>query len=83
MVWFYKRDHVALSLETSYDNDSSEYVAVVIHPDGRRLTERFDRQELFRNWLEAFEKRLADDRWAPDGPPHILPDGWPNRPPLM
>lgn len=83
MVWFYKRDRVSLSLETRYDNETSEYVAVVIHPDGRRETERFDRGELFRVWLQAFEERLAHDRWAPDGPAHILPDGWPDKPPLM
>jgi hypothetical protein len=83
MVWFYKRDRVSLSLETRYDNDTSEYVAVVVHPDGHREIERFDRRELFRAWLETFEKRLADERWEADGPAHILPDGWPDKPPLM
>ena len=47
MVWFYKRDRVSLSLETRYDNDTLEYVAIVVHPDGRRETERFDRRESF------------------------------------
>jgi hypothetical protein len=28
MVWFYKRDR-AVSIETRYDNDTNEYVAVV------------------------------------------------------
>jgi len=83
MVWFYKRGHVSLSLETRFDNETSEYVAVVLHPDGRRETERFDRKELFGAWLTAFEERLAKDRWAADGPAHVLPDGWPDRPPLM
>jgi hypothetical protein len=83
MVWFYKRDRVSLSLETRYDNETSEYVAVVSHPDGRRETQRFDRRELFRVWLQGFEEQLANDRWAPDGPAHILPDGWPDKPPLM
>ena len=83
MVWFYKRDRVSLSLETRYDNDTLEYVAIVVHPDGRRETERFDRRESFRTWIEGFEKRLADERWASDGGAHILPDGWPDRPPMM
>jgi len=38
MVWFYKRDRASLSLETRYDNDTLEYVAIVFHPDGRRDT---------------------------------------------
>ena len=83
MVWFYKRGRVSLSLETRYDNDTLEYVAIVVHPDGRRETERFDRRESFRTWIEAFEKRLTDERWAPDGGAHILADGWPDRPPMM
>jgi len=83
MVWFYKRDRVSLSLETRYDNETSEYVAVVTHPDGRRETERFDRREAFGVWLKAFEERLVNDRWASDGPAHIVADGWPDKPPLM
>ena len=83
MVWFYKRHRVSLSLETRYDNETSEYVAVVTHPDGRQQTERFDRRELFRAWLDAYEEQLIKDNWASDGPPHIVPDGWPDKPPLM
>jgi len=83
MVWFYKRDAASLSLETRYDNDTSEYVAIVVHPDGRRQTERFDRREMFASWLKEFETRLANDRWSPDGPVHVLEDGWPDKPPLM
>lgn len=83
MIWFYKRDRASLSVETRYDNAAAEYVAVVVHPDGRRQTERFDRRESFTAWLLAFEKRLENDQWAADGPAHILSDGWPDKPPLM
>ena len=58
MFWFYKRDRVSLSLETRYDNETAQYVAVVVHPDGRRETKQFDRAVLFRSWLEAFEARF-------------------------
>ena len=83
MLWFYRRDQASLSLETRYDNDASQYVAIVVHPDGRRDIERFDRRESFAAWVIAFEKRVDAERWAPDGPAHILPDGWPDKPPLM
>lgn len=83
MVWFYRRDRVSLSLETRYDNETSEYVAVVVHPDGRREIERFDWREVFGAWLQAFEARLQNERWAADGPAHIVADGWPDKLPLM
>ena len=66
MVWFYKRDRASLSVETRYDNETLEYVAVVSHADGRRDTERFDRREAFSAWLQTFEKRLEAERWAAD-----------------
>ena len=40
-VWFYKRDRASLSVGTRYDNETAEYVAVVVRPDGRRQTDRF------------------------------------------
>jgi hypothetical protein len=83
MLWFYKRDRVSLSLETRYDNETREYVAVIVHPDGRRETERFERREAFGAWLQTFEQRLAHEHWAVDGPAHVLADGWPDKPPLM
>jgi hypothetical protein len=83
MVWFYKRDRASLSLETRYDNDTFEYVAIVFHPDGRRDTERFARREAFAEWLQRFEQQLEAERWAADGPAHVLADGWPDKPPLM
>jgi hypothetical protein len=83
MIWFYQRDRLSLSLETRYDNKTDEYVAVLFHPDGREQTERFRTREAFREWLLALEQRLSHERWAPDGPPHVLPDGWPDKPPLM
>jgi len=39
--------------------------------------------EAFREWLMALEQQLQHERWIPDGPAHVLPDGWPHKPPLM
>jgi hypothetical protein len=83
MVWFYKRDRALLSLETRYDNKTAEYVAVVVYPDGRQQTKRFFTQEAFREWLMALEQQLQHEQWMPDGPMHVLEDGWPHKPPLM
>lgn len=83
MVWFYKRDHALLSIETRYDNETAEYVATVVHPDGRQQTERFFTREAFRERLMALEQQLQHEHWMPDGPVHVLPDGWPDKPPLM
>jgi hypothetical protein len=83
MVWFYKRGQTSLSVETRYDNETAEYVAIVVRPDGRRQTERFPNREAFREWLMALEQQLQHEQWIPDGPAHVLPDGWPHKPPLM
>jgi hypothetical protein len=83
MIWFYTRGPVSLSLETRYDNATAEYVATVFHADGHRQTERFGQREALRQWLLMLEEKLASEQWAPDGPPHILPDGWPDKPPMM
>ena len=83
MIWFYERDHLRLSVETRYDNETAEYVAELCHPDGRQETKRFDKREVFREWLVTMEQHLAAERWRPDRPPHILPDGWPDKTPLM
>ena len=83
MVWFYTRDRASLSVETCYDNETAEYVAVVVRPDGRQQTERFLTREAFREGLMALEQQLQHEEWIPDGPAHVLPDGWPDKPPLM
>jgi hypothetical protein len=31
---------------------------------------------------DSLEQHLEADRWRPQGPPHILPDGWPDKTPL-
>ncbi|MGH9142864.1 MAG: hypothetical protein ACRD3J_02040, partial [Thermoanaerobaculia bacterium] len=68
MIWFYERDSQALQLETAYDNETAEYVAVVQHPDGRKETARFSDADSFRDWLMAFEDKLSDDRFVRRGP---------------
>jgi hypothetical protein len=72
-----------LSVETRYDNETAESVAVVVHPDGRQQTERVLTREAFREWLLALEQRLSHEQWMPDGPVYVLPDGWSDKPPLM
>ena len=76
MVWFYTRDCASLRVETCYDNETAEYVAVVVRPDGRQQTERFLTREAFREWLMALEQQLQHERWMPDGPVHVLAGGW-------
>lgn len=82
MLWFFEREQESVRLETRYDNDTVEYVAVVTYPDGREETERFTDSDLYQRWLEAWQRTLEADRWIRRGPPIVLPDGWPNqRPP--
>lgn len=79
MLWFFEREEQSLRLETRYDNDTSEFVAVVHYPDGREHTERFIALDEFRTWLLTFESSLDAQRWTNQSGPIILPYGWPNK----
>ena len=83
MLWLYERDRASLWLETRYDNTTDEYVGLLHHPDGRQASQRFSHLVAFRQWLLMMEATLAADRWTRNGPLDILPDGWPDKLPLM
>ena len=34
MLWFFDREDESLRIETRYDNERSEFVAIVTYPDG-------------------------------------------------
>ena len=82
MLWFYTRGNESLIVETRYDNDTLEYVATISDHGKPGETNRFSTAVEYREWLVSLERDLADQRWTRDGTPHILPDGWPDKPPL-
>ena len=55
MLCFFNREGESLRLETRYDNDRSQFVAVVTHPDLSEHTERFSTLAAFGKWIEAFD----------------------------
>ena len=81
MVWFFERGEQVLELETRYDNETSEYVLELRGLAAAAQTERFADAVAFRTRLVALERSLEGQRWRQDGPPIILPDGWPDRTP--
>jgi hypothetical protein len=80
MLWFFDRDDESLKLETRYDNETSEFVAVVRYPNGVEHEKRFADAGEFRTWLQGFERDLALQRWTGRGGPVILAHGWPDEP---
>jgi len=78
MLWFFDRADQTLRLETRYDNDTREFVAVIRWPDGREQIERFTEIRDFRRWLVALDHILEFAQWKPTSPV-ILPYGWPNK----
>jgi hypothetical protein len=81
MLWFYSRADQELEVTTRYDNRTAEYVLTVYSADGHHHEERFTAGSKFRKRLLELEGRLAADQWAINGPPRMLPDGWPDRRP--
>jgi hypothetical protein len=80
MIWLFDRDQETIRLHTFYDNDRKEFVATVKWSDGREEQRRFDRITAFRDWLQSFEVALEEDRFRQQGPPVVLPEGWPDTP---
>jgi len=81
MLWIFDRDQETIRLHTFYDNETKQFVAVVTWSVGRREEARFDSLTTFRDWLKAFEVTLEEDRFTQKGPPIVLPEGWPDKPP--
>jgi hypothetical protein len=82
MVWFFERGGGVLELVTRYDNDTAEYV-LELRPAGAAPTsERFRDRAAYKARLLAVEQQLTSEQWRPNGPPVLLPDGWPDRTPF-
>jgi hypothetical protein len=79
MLWFFERDDQSLRLQTRYDNESAEIVVTVHWPDGREQVERFTEPAACRTWLLTLERTLEEQQWIRNGPPIVLPYGWPKK----
>jgi hypothetical protein len=82
MLWFFDRNDQSVCLETRYDNESAEFVAVVRWPSGDEQLKRFADAEAFRLWLVAFEQAVKAEQWLGRSGPIVLPYGWPNKRPM-
>ncbi len=79
MVWFFRRHREQVQMDTFYDNDTTEFVLRLSYPDGTRSVERFDSIARFREGIKSAERKLTADRWAQDGEPILIPEGFPKR----
>jgi hypothetical protein len=82
VLWFYSHDRLTVRIETRYDNRTAEYVLVVHWSAGHRQEERFTTADLFRKRLLELEMQVNAEGLRKQGPPLILPDGWPDSGPL-
>jgi hypothetical protein len=76
MIWIFKRGDQSLRLETRYDNETTEYVLIVHHPDGSHQTERFNDSVAFQTRLDTLDRQLGSENWHYVGAPVLLGDGW-------
>ena len=79
MLWFFERDAERVTVETRYDNQTSEIIITLQWPGGRVHTERFVDAEACATWLRATEQQLQEEHWTRNGPPIVLPYGWRDR----
>jgi hypothetical protein len=81
VLWFYSQDRLAITIETRYDNVTREYVLIVHRSADDRKEERFATLMTFRKRVLEVERQVRAEGWTPDGPPMIVADGWPDKPP--
>ena len=79
MLWFFDREDESLRLEVRYDNDASEFVIIITHPDGSENTERSRTLADFGTAMNRFDQLLREQHWVSRKGPVILPFGWPNK----
>jgi hypothetical protein len=75
MVWFFERAQEVTRLETTFDNDTKEYI-LVVESNGTPRTERFPTQQAFQARLTNLEEQLRAQKWVQRGDVEILEDGW-------
>lgn len=83
MVWFFERSDERAEVETRFDNSTLEYVVIVRRPDQQEQITRFPDAGALRARLDELTRELQEDHWLIDGPPLILPEGWPHKRPLQ
>jgi hypothetical protein len=81
MVWFFERDNEQIEVETRFDNTSREYVVIVRRAEHQDEVTRFRDADSLRTRLVQLTRELEEEDWLTSGPPVILPDGWPDKPP--
>ena len=81
MVWFFERDDEQIQVETRFDNAAREYVVIVRRAEQQDEVTRFRDADSLRTRLVELTRELEEKDWLAAGPPVILPDGWPDKPP--
>jgi hypothetical protein len=79
MIWFWSRNNQKMQLETRYDNDKSEFVIAIQHPDGHHESERFSDIDVFQQRMMVLEKQFEAEQWTQSGRPLLIPAGFPNQ----
>jgi hypothetical protein len=63
MLRLFTRAADTIRLETQFDRQANEYLAVLHLPEGLEIRERFSNAKLLDERLVAIEQRLAAQRW--------------------
>jgi hypothetical protein len=78
MIWTYERDDgTTARVETSFDDDTSEYVLRFVDPILGFRVERFGDASAYEHRLKVLEAELTANEWHLSGPPKIVPEGFP------
>ena len=76
MIWIFRRDDEVTRLETTFDNEASEFVLRVTWAHRPEEVERFSTEADFDARIQVLERKLARDQWIQSGPPILMSEGW-------
>ena len=77
MIWFWTRDGQRTRIHVFFDNDTTEFVVSILHPDGREDVERHKDIAVYQRRLAALETEFETQHWEQSGPPVLDPNGFP------
>lgn len=73
VVWFFERASRTIKIETRYDADRREYLAITIDAERRETIARFADADQFCSWLLTVETALIEKGWRPRDAPVLMP----------
>jgi hypothetical protein len=76
VIWFFQRADEEMRVITRFDRNSEEYVVEIEWPQRDKIIERYTDYGAFNVRVQRLHMELLESRWAQNGTPAVMNDGW-------